>query len=104
MEKKIFALVGQAPSLEAYKGLNFTATTNFFAGYTNGFYNVEADLTDYGWMSVLGVLDECKKAGLKPWSEFGGQLLTLEEAIAFADKRAAEEELAFDMRDKNDLK
>jgi len=99
MEKKIFAFVDQASSLEAYKGLNFT-----IVGPIRGLYSVEADLTDYGWESVLGVLQECDKAGLKPWFEFGGQLLALEKAIAFADIKATEEELVFDMKDINDLK
>jgi hypothetical protein len=101
MEKKIFAFVSMAPSLAAYEKLNFTTR---IIDPTCGLFSVEADLTDYGWMSVLGVLDECKKAGLYPRAEFGGELLELEKAIEFADKKAVEEELAFDMRDVNDLK
>ena len=101
MEKIIFAFVSMTPSLEAYKKLNFTAR---IVDPMRGLYNVEADLTDYGWMSVLGVLEECKKAGLYPGARFEGQLLNLEKAIAFADRKAAEEELAFDMKDVNDLK
>ena len=93
MEKIIFAFVSQAPSLAAYEKLNFTTR---IVDPTSGLFSVEADLTDYGWMSVLGVLEECKKAGLYPGANFEGQLLTLEKAIAYADKKAAEEELGLE--------
>jgi hypothetical protein len=101
MEKIIFAFVGQAPSLEAYKKLNFTTRT---IDPICGLYSVEADLTDYGWMSVLGVLEECGKVGKQPGLRFGDKLMDFAEAIKFANIKATEEELAFDIRDRNDLK
>jgi hypothetical protein len=101
MEKKIFAFVGQAPSLEAYKKLNFTPIS---IDPILDLCSVEADLTNYGWMSVLGVLKECDKAGLKPGFRFGDKLMNFAEAVEFANIKATEEELAFDMRDINDLK
>lgn len=89
MEKKIFAFEDNIQSVAAFERLNFIISVD---DATNGVFYVEADLTDYGWMSVLGVLQECDKVGLEPYFEFNGQLMTLQGAIEFANIKATEEE------------
>ena len=89
MEKKIFAFEDQISAIAAYRKLNFTVEVDDQA---NGIFYVEADLTQYGWLSTLAVLEDCERFELKPSFQFGDKMMTLQEAIKFADEQAAKED------------
>jgi hypothetical protein len=89
MEKKIFAFEDSFANLAAYEKLNFTIEVD---DAINRVFYVEADMTDYGWLSTLAVLEDCQNLGLEPTLQFGEDLIDWEDAIAFADTKAAEEE------------
>ena len=101
MKKKIFAFEDSFANLAAYEKLNFTVEID---DAVNSIFYVEADLSDYGWLSTLAVLEDCQRFDLEPSFQFGDKMMTIQEAIEFANIKATEEELAFNMRDKNDLK
>jgi hypothetical protein len=90
MEKKIFALEDNLSNLSSYQKINFSISIDDAA---NQIFYVEADLTDYGWMSVLGLLEDCKSFNLQPILKYGEEFIPFEEAIAYADEMAAAEEL-----------
>jgi hypothetical protein len=90
MEKKIFAFEDNLSNLSSYKRMNFSISIDDAA---NQIFYVEADLTDYGWMSVLGLLEDCKSFNLQPILKYGEEFIPFEEAIAYADEMAAAEEL-----------
>ena len=90
MEKKIFAFEDNHINLSNYLKMKFSITVDDAA---NGIYYVEADLTDYDWMAVLSILEDCKQFNLHPILQFGEELISWEDAIAYADKRAAEEHI-----------
>ena len=89
MEKKIFAFEDSFANLAAYEKLNFTIEVD---DAINGVFYVEADMTDYGWLSTLAVLEDCQRFDLEPTLQFGEDLIDWGDAIAFADTKAAEEE------------
>jgi hypothetical protein len=89
MKKKIFAFEDQISAIAAYEKLNFTVEIDDAA---NGIFYVEADLSDYGWLSTLAVLEDCQRFDLEPSFQFGDKMMTIQEAIEFADEQAAEEE------------
>jgi hypothetical protein len=90
MEKKIFAFEDNLSNLSSYQKMNFSISIDDAA---NQVFYVEADLTDYGWMSVLGLLEDCKSFNLQPILKYGEEFIPFEEAIAYADEMAATEEL-----------
>jgi hypothetical protein len=90
MEKKIFAFEDNLSNLSYYQKMNFSISID---DAINGIFYVEADLTDYGWMSVLGLLEDCKSFNLQPILKYGEEFIPFEEAIAYADEMAAAEEL-----------
>jgi hypothetical protein len=90
MEKKIFAFEDNLSNLSSYQKMNFSILIDDAA---NQIFYVEADLTDYGWMSVLGLLEDCKSFNLQPLLQHGEELIDWEDAIAYADEMAAAEEL-----------
>ena len=89
MEKKIFAFEESHSNLSSYQKMNFSISVD---DAINGIFYVEADLTDYGWMSVLGLLEDCKNFNLQPILQYGEEFIPFEEAIAYADEMAAAEE------------
>ena len=90
MEKKIFAFEDNHINLSNYLKMKFSISVDDAA---NGIYYVEADLTDYDWMAVLSILEDCKQLNLHPILQYGEELIDGEEAIAYADRRAAEEHI-----------
>ena len=90
MEKKIFAFEDDITNLSNYERMKFSISVDDAA---NRIFYVEADLTDYDWMAVLSLLEDCKRFNLQPILQFGEELIDGEEAIAYADKRAAEEHI-----------
>ena len=88
--KKIFSIGTSLASVAAYEALGFDVVVDDVA---NGIYYAEADLTDYDWLAVLGLLEDCEREGLQPVLQYGEELIDGEEAIAYADKRAAEEHI-----------
>lgn len=90
MEKKIFAFEDNLLNLSSYQKMNFSISIDDAA---NQIFYAEADLTDYGWMSVLGLLEDCKSFNLQPILKYGEEFIPFEEAIAYADEMAAAEEL-----------
>jgi hypothetical protein len=42
-------------------------------------------------MAVLALLEDCKWANLQPILQFGEELINWEDAIAYADEKAANE-------------
>ena len=90
MEKKIFAFEDNLSNLSSYQKMNFSISID---DAINQIFYVEADLTDYGWMSVLGLLEDCKSFNLQPILQYGELFIPFEEAIAYADEMAAAEEL-----------
>ena len=91
MEKKIFAFEDSLANLAAYEKLNFDVTVDDEA---NGIYYVEADMTDYDWLAVLGQLEECERANLQPSLKVDiNYIFYLDKAIAYADQKASEEHI-----------
>jgi hypothetical protein len=90
MEKKIFAFEDNHINLSNYEKMKFSISVDDAA---NRIFYVEADLTDYDWMAVLSLLEDCKRFNLQPILQFGEELIDGEEAIAYADEMAAAEEL-----------
>ena len=88
--KKIFSFEDSFANVAAYEALRFDVTVDDAA---NGIYYAEADLTDYDWLAVLALLEDCEREGLQPVLQYGEELIDGEEAIAYADKRAAEEHI-----------
>ena len=88
MEKKIFAFEDDITNLSNYEKMKFSISVDDAA---NRIFYVEADLTDYDWMAVLSLLEDCKRFNLQPILQFGEELIDGEEAIAYADEMAAEE-------------
>ena len=88
--KKIFSIGTSLASVAAYEALGFDVVVDDVA---NGIYYAEADLTDYDWLAVLGLLEDCEREGLQPVLQYGEELIDGEDAIAYADKRAAEEHI-----------
>jgi hypothetical protein len=86
--KKIFAFEDSLANVAAYEALGFDVGVDDAA---NGIYYAEADLTDYDWLAVLGLLEDCERGGLEAILQYGEELIDWEEAIAFADAEAAEE-------------
>ena len=88
MEKKIFAFEDSHINLSNYAKMKFSISVDDAA---NQIFYVEADLTDYDWMAVLSILEDCKRFNLHPILQFGEKLIDGEDAIAYADEMAAEE-------------
>lgn len=88
--KKIFAFEDSLANVAAYEALGFTVTVDDAA---NGIFYVEADMTDYDWLAVLGLLEDCQREGLQPSIEYKGDIIDWEDAIIFADEKAAEEHI-----------
>ena len=93
MEKKIFAFEDSFANLAAYEKLNFSIMVDDAA---NGIYYVEANLTDYDWLAVVGLLEDCSRANLEPTLQSGEELIDAENAIAYADQKASEEHIGRD--------
>ena len=91
MEKniKLFAFTDALEDVIAFEKLGFKSEID---DAINKVFYVEADLTDYGWMSVLGLLEDCKYANLEVLLQNGEELIDWEDAIAYADEMAAAEE------------
>ena len=87
MEKKIFAFEDQFANLAAYEALGFDVMVDDAA---NGIYYVESNLTEYDWLAVLALLEDCERFNLQPILQFGDDFIN-EGAIAYADGMAAEE-------------
>lgn len=88
--KKIFAFEDSQVIMSGYRRLSFDITVD---DAINGVYYVEADMTDYDWLAVLGLLEDCKREGLQPAIEYKGDIIDWEDAIIFADEKAAEEHI-----------
>lgn len=93
MEKIIFAFEDSFANLAAYEKLNFSIMVDDAA---NGIYYAEANLTDYDWLAVVGLLEDCSRLNLEPTLQSGEELIDPEDAIAYADKKAAEEALGLE--------
>jgi hypothetical protein len=90
MEKKIFAFEDDITNLSNYERMKFSISVDDAA---NRIFYVEADLTNYDWMAVLSLLEDCKSFNLQPILKYGEEFIPFEEAIAYADEMAAAEEL-----------
>ena len=90
MEKKIFAFTDALEDVIAFEKLGFKSEID---DAINRVFYVEADLTDYDWLAVLGLLEDCEREGLEAILQDGAELIDWEEAIAYADKKAAEEHI-----------
>jgi len=88
MEKKIFAFTDALEDVIAFEKLGFKSEID---DAINRVFYVEADLTDYDWLAVLGLLEDCEREGLEAILQYGEELIDWEEAIAYADAKAAEE-------------
>lgn len=88
MEKKIFAFTDALEDVIAFEKLGFKSEID---DAINRVFYVEADLTDYDWLAVLGLLEDCEREGLEAILQYGEELIDWEEAIAYADEMAAEE-------------
>jgi hypothetical protein len=90
MEKKIFAFIDALEDVIAFEKLGFKSEID---DAINRVFYVEADLTDYDWLAVLALLEDCEREGLEALLQYGEELIDWEEAIAYADKKAAEEHI-----------
>ena len=90
MEKKIFAFTDALEDVIAFEKLGFKSEID---DAINRVFYVEADLTDYDWLAVLGLLEDCEREGLEAILQYGEELIDWEEASAYADKKAAEEHI-----------
>jgi hypothetical protein len=90
MEKKIFAFTDALEDVIAFEKLGFKSEID---DAINRVFYVEADLTDYDWLAVLGLLEDCEREGLEAILQYGEELIDWEDAIAYADKKAAEEHI-----------
>lgn len=88
-KKILFAFIDSIETLLAFQKLNFTYQID---DAINKVYYVEADLTDYDWMAVLSLLEDCKQFDLEVTLQFGEELIDWEDAIDFADRKAFEEQ------------
>jgi len=90
MEKniKLFAFTDALEDVIAFEKLGFKSEID---DAINKVFYVEADLSDYDWLAALALLEDCKREGLHPILQYGEMLIDGEEAIAFADAKAAEE-------------
>lgn len=91
--KKIFAFEDSFANLAAYEKLNFSITEDDAA---NGIFYAEADLTDYDWLAVLGLLEDCKRLNVQPILDDNGKFVYWEDAITYADQKASEEALGLE--------
>jgi hypothetical protein len=90
MEKKIFAFTDALEDVIAFEKLGFKSEID---DAINRVFYVEADLTDYDWLAVLSLLEDCERGGLEAILQYGEELIDWEDAIAYADKKAAEEHI-----------
>ena len=90
MEKKIFAFTDALEDVIAFEKLGFKSEID---DAINRVFYVEADLTDYDWLAVLGLLEDCERGGLEAILQYGEELIDWEDAIAYADRKAAEEHI-----------
>jgi hypothetical protein len=90
MEKKIFAFTDALEDVITFEKLGFKSEID---DAINRVFYVEADLTDYDWLAVLGLLEDCEREGLEAILQYGEELIDWEDAIAYADKKAAEEHI-----------
>jgi len=90
MEKKIFTFTDALEDVIAFEKLGFKSEID---DAINRVFYVEADLTDYDWLAVLGLLEDCEREGLEAILQYGEELIDWEDAIAYADKKAAEEHI-----------
>jgi hypothetical protein len=88
MEKKIFAFTDALEDVIAFEKLGFKYQID---DAINKVFYVEADLSDCDWMAVLALLEDCKHSNLEALLQYGEELIDWEEAIAYADAKAAEE-------------
>jgi hypothetical protein len=88
MEKKIFAFTDALEDVIAFEKLGFKSEID---DAINRVFYVEADLSDCDWMAVLALLEDCEREGLEAILQYGEELIDWEEAIAYADAKAAEE-------------
>ena len=86
---KLFAFTDVLEDIIAFERLGFRSEID---DATNRFFYVEADLTDYGWMSILGLLEDCKFSNLEVLLQNGEEVIDWKDAIAYADEMAAAEE------------
>lgn len=91
--KKIFAFEDSFANLAAYEKLNFSITEDDAA---NGIFYAEVDLTDYDWLAVLGLLEDCKRLNVQPILDDNGKFVYWEDAITYADQKASEEALGLE--------
>lgn len=86
--KTIFAFVDSLADVAVYEALGFDIT---FDDAANGIFYVECNLTDFDWLNVLAVLEDCQSEDLQPTLQHKGDYIDLEEAIVYADLKASEE-------------
>ena len=86
--KLIFAFTDAIESITAFQKLGFAYEID---DAINKVYYAEADLTDDDWMAALSLLEDCKRSNLEVMLQFGEELIEWEDAIAYADAKAAEE-------------
>ena len=87
MVKKLFAFEDSFKALAAYESLNFNIQMD---DEVNGIYYAEADLTDYDWLAVLTLLEDCHKLHLSPFIMDGQEVIS-EDTLVYADNKAVEE-------------
>ena len=83
--KKIFAFEDSISNVAAYEKLGFNISIDDAA---NGIYYISADLTNYDWLAVLALLEDCQRENLQPSFKYDGGFIDWKEAIELADKKA----------------
>ena len=73
--------------VEAYKKLGFEIDEQ-----PNDVLIARMSFNGYDWMSVLAVLEDCERMGIKPGMEYEGRDYTFEAAYRIADEKAGGDE------------
>ena len=86
---KLFDFPDNNDDVRFYKELGFDVVID---DEYNEVYYAEMSFKGYDWMSVLGILIECKNYNLSPTLEYKEELYNFDEAYELADQKAADDE------------
>ena len=55
----------------------------------NNEFSAEMDFKGYDWLSVLAILEDCEREGVKPFMVWGGKNYNFAQAMYLADQKAS---------------
>ena len=88
MIKKLASFEDSVITAAAFAKLGFSVEVD---DAVNGIYYVESDLTNFDWMAVLSLLEDCKRENLQPMLIIDDECIASDKAIEYADLKASGE-------------